>query len=529
MLVAAIPDAAHISSKHFPLSRLRMAVDALQAGRLHEAWSVASDLYRESPDHPAVSAIIGAYCERLNRFSDAADWFRKAIELGSEDPVVWNNAAMAEFLRGRRDVATHIWQQAGERWPEHSALASMRLCTMLSDPRRSPASIALQHLSWAASYPDPRPPELHRSYPRLRLKIGYVSACFRRHSVMSFFRPVLEHHDRTKYEIYCYSSARIEDETTEWTRRNADVWRSARQMSDSELDRQIRSDEINILVDLDGHFESNRLPVFARRPSPISATYLGYPFTTGLPQIDYRLTDRCVDPEGRGDAWHSERLERLSRPFLCFDPKPACELSVEYNGASCVTFGCFSHFPKLNDRLLRLWKVLLERTPDSKLILKSSSLSDPRLRLDLQRRLRRLGFDVRRVEMREFAPSLRDHLEQYQSVDIVLDTFPYHGTTTTCEALTMGTPVVTRAGNAHYSRVGCTILQAIGHTEWIARNDAEYVDIAAQLASDETLRRQRAGLRATVASSALCDARGFVATLEHTYERWWIDSHRNIS
>jgi predicted O-linked N-acetylglucosamine transferase (SPINDLY family) len=361
-----------------------------------------------------------------------------------------------------------------------------------------------------------------RADPDRRLRIGYVSRDFRLHSVAYFIEPVIAHHDRAGYGIYCYYLAADHDDTTQRLSQSADVWREAHGASVDEIAARIYADEIDILVDLGGHTKLNRLGVFSRKPAPVQATWLGYPDTTGLASIDYRITDTVADPPGLTDEIHTERLLRLEPPFVCYQPpheSPAVDLRET---AGDVVFGSFNMLIKLNGPLIDMWAQILKAVPDSRLLIKSGLLEHDEAVWRVHERFEKAGIARSRVELRALTQHRMDHLAAYGEVDVALDTFPYNGATTTCEALWMGVPVVTLAGESHMSRVGASLLTAVGLSNLISASTAEYVQTAVALGRDPALRRAlRAGMRDRLAASALLDHAGFTRKLEGALRRAW--------
>jgi predicted O-linked N-acetylglucosamine transferase (SPINDLY family) len=286
----------------------------------------------------------------------------------------------------------------------------------------------------------------------------------------------------------------------------------------------IREDGIDILVDLAGHTFGHRLLVFARKPAPVQVTWLGYPNTTGMTAMDYRVTDAWVDPPGDGDARHTETLVRLSRGFLCYQPlpdsPPVSELPSRATGY--ITFGCFNNSAKISTPVLDAWSEILKAVPGSRLLLKARQLRDPSLRRHFERELQKRGVDPQRVEMLGRIESKFGHLDLYGRVDIGLDPFPYNGTTTTCEALWMGVPVVVLAGDRHAGRVGVSLLTSVNLTELIAETVPEYQRIAVELAlNSERLAAYRSGMRERMRQSPLLDAAGFTHAMESAYRDMW--------
>jgi predicted O-linked N-acetylglucosamine transferase (SPINDLY family) len=395
-------------------------------------------------------------------------------------------------------------------------------------PGMEASAIAEEHRRWNQVHAEPlRPfilPHTNERSPSRRLRIGYVSPDFRAHSVAYFLEGLLEHHDHSQVEVFCYAEVANPDAVTARMEQLAGHWRRITGMPDAEVAELIRHDGIDILVDLAGHTANRRLLVFARKPAPVQVTWLGYPNTTGLDTIDYRLTDHFADPPGSTEHLHSEQLIRLPQSAWCYrpleNPPPVSAPPVHDTGH--ITFGCFNAMPKINRPLLELWSGILLAVPGSRLLLKNASLGETSMQHQLWKQLQEMGIGPERVEMVGCVPDLSGHLGMYGRVDIALDTFPYHGTTTTCEALWMGVPVVTLAGKTHVSRVGASLLSNLGHQEWIASIPEEYVKIAVELAKDlPRLTALRSTLRERMQASPLMDAAGFARDIEAAYRKIW--------
>jgi predicted O-linked N-acetylglucosamine transferase (SPINDLY family) len=356
-----------------------------------------------------------------------------------------------------------------------------------------------------------------------------VSGDFRQHSVAHFIAPVIARHDRAQYLVYCYSNIRPErhDAMTRRLREAADLWRDVAALSDHDLATFIAADGIDILVDLSGHTSGNRLGAFAHRSAPVQMSWIGYPDTTGLPAMDYRLTDAWADPVGEADDRATETLLRIPDGFLCYSPSPDTQGTPEcspppheLNGF--VTFGSLNNLAKINDSVVACWSAILRSVPASCLLLKGAALADARVRERIARRFGEHGVEASRLELLTYTASTADHLACYRRVDIALDTFPYNGTTTTCEALWMGVPVVTFTGHTHASRVGLSLLQRIGLAEFAVDNLDDYAARAIALANDgPRLATLHASLRERMRASPLMDNAGFCARLENCYRQAW--------
>jgi predicted O-linked N-acetylglucosamine transferase (SPINDLY family) len=291
-------------------------------------------------------------------------------------------------------------------------------------------------------------------------------------------------------------------------------------LADGPAEELIRQHQIDILVDLAGHTSHNRLLLFARKPAPVQVTFLGYPNTTGLTTLDYRLTDASADPPGLTESYQSEKLWRLPQCAWCY--QPAANPPIEPREEGPITFGCFNNFAKVTEPMLLLWARILHQVPGSRLLLKTWALGSEIAQQRVRQILDEAGLGGERLELRGYEPAHDDHLALYQRLDVALDTFPYHGTTTTCEAMWMGVPVVTLAGTTHASRVGVSLLRNIGLQELIAEIPEEYVRIATELAGDlPRLSHLRSTLRQRMEVSPLMDAPRFAHGVETAYRSMW--------
>jgi predicted O-linked N-acetylglucosamine transferase (SPINDLY family) len=412
--------------------------------------------------------------------------------------------------------------------PDHQAARSTYLFTLNYDLGKSPEQIHALHVAagdwWAGRFP-----ERKYTFPNARqedkvLRVAYLSTDFRQHPVVYFILPVLQHHDVKRVRTYVYHMHPSRDEYTQRAAQSAGQFLHAFDFDDQALARQIERDGIDILVDLNGTSGQGRLSLLARRAAPIQMTWLGCPNTTGLPTVDYRIVDANTDPPPSAQAWNREQLLYLPRQFSVYDPlespPPVAVSPCLQRGY--VTFGSFNNIAKLNPPLLGCWAEMLSRVPASRLIIKYPSLDYEPLRQELLHRLEKESIDPTRIQFIGRIKSRYEHLEAYSLIDIQLDTFPYHGTTTSCESLLMGVPVVTRAGADHRSRVGVSLLSSVGRADWISRDRSEYVQIATRLAHDpETLAKTRVRLRGQVQTSALMDAKRFTRELERAYRDCW--------
>ncbi|MCU1376861.1 MAG: repeat-containing protein [Actinomycetia bacterium] len=391
----------------------------------------------------------------------------------------------------------------------------------------SPEALFGMHRRYGRLLADELPPLSRPLYevepdPERRIRVGYVSPNFSRHSVGYFIEPVIASHDRAAFEIYCYHTNREVDDTTSRIEACADRWRNVHGMTDDALARLIAADRIDVLVDLAGHTSLGRLPVFARKPAPVQLTWLGYPDTTGVSAMDYRVTDTVADPPG-AEATHTERLLRMPGVFVCYQPpSDAPAVTQRESAPSGVVFCSFNALEKVNARTIAMWAGILRELPGSRLLMKAGMLGQEAAARRLRECFAAHGIDASRLELLVWSEDRAAHLRLYGRADIALDTFPYNGTTTTCEAMWMGVPVVTLAGDAHMSRVGATLLGAAGLDGLVARTPETYIDAAVRLAGDPDRRRAlRASLRSTLEASKLLDHEGFTRELEAAMRGAW--------
>ena len=363
--------------------------------------------------------------------------------------------------------------------------------------------------------------------PHRKLRLAFLSPDLREHSVAYFLEPILAHLKPGQFEVILYHDHFVMDDTTARLRQHAVLFRNFVGQPDESVEAVIRADAPDVLVDLAGHTGLNRMPLLARRLAPVQLSYLGYPNTTGLAAMDYRLVDAITDPVGEAEAFHTEQLVRFAPTAWSYRaPEAAPEPGPRPAAAGkTVTFGCFNNFAKVTDEALGAWSRLLAAVPGSRLKLKATGLGESAVGAQVRERLAKAGLDLARVDLLERTADVASHLALYQEVDVALDTFPYHGTTTTCEALWMGVPVVTLAGDRHASRVGGSLLQAVGHPEWITRDWSNYVRVAAGLAANPSqLADQSRSLRGALRASPLMDHAGqgerFSAAVRGCWMRW---------
>ena len=467
--------------------------------------------------------------------------FEPAIEvlrtLGEREPQVAHHPRrLGSALRmlGRHAEAMAAYQLALTLDPADMDTYSNLLLTLQYAPGGSSADIFVWHRGFGERYEAPLPKPLrypHRRDPQRRLRVGWVSGDLNAHPVAYFMLPLWSWLPRDEFEHYAYDTSLTSDTVTLALQAQVDVWRRVRGLTPKALAQQIADDRIDILLDLSGHTGGNRLMTFARKPAPVQATWLGYPDSTGLARVDWRLTDPLGDPDG-AEARYTERLWRLPEVFCCYRPMvrmPELRDSPEYavqptpalaNGY--ITFGCCNNYSKLTHEVIALWAQLLQRAPDARLLLELAGISHGGARAELLARFAEHGIAPQRLQLEERDPAWQ--YRRYHQIDIALDPFPANGGTSSCDLLWMGAPLVTLAGERFVSRMGVSLLNAIGHPEWIAADADAYLDIAVNLAADvDALNATRLGLRAEVESSPLMDEPRFAEHFAQALRGMWQD------
>jgi protein O-GlcNAc transferase len=500
-------------------------------GKLAEAAAAHRQAISIKPDYAEAYSNLAIALNDQGKLEEAAAACRQAISIKRDFAEAHLNLGNVLNDQGKPCEAIAAYRHAIDEKADFAEAHSNLLFSLNYDDRSTVDQLFAAHQEWEERHGrQVSPPAAYANVREVgrRLKIGYVSPDFRGHSVAFFVEPLLKGHDREAVEVFCYAEVRRPDALTAHLRGLADHWQVTVGLSDDEVAERIRADRIDILVDLAGHTANNRLRVFARKPAPVQVTWLGYPNTTGLEAIDYRLVDAVTDPIGEADAWASETLVRLEGGFLCYSAlKNVLKDTPEPTVAPClktgaVTFGSFNNPAKGSAATLDAWATLLSRLPQARLLLKGRPFTDAATRALFLARLRERGVEADRVELAAWLPGTTAHLALYHQVDIALDPFPYNGTTTTCEALWMGVPVVTLRGDRHAGRVGASLLTQIGLTDLIANSIEEYLEIAVALANNpERLSDLRRVLRPRMAASRLCDEPGFARKMEGAFRTMW--------
>ena len=499
----------------------------IQLGRFDQGQIACEKAISIKADLSAAWDCLGQAMHGQGRLSGAIECFGKAIRLDPASAETFCNAGSVEQELGRLDQAQAMFREALRIEPDHARAYGALLFLLAYHGLTDPQEYLALARGWegACVSAAERHAARHRTFGNpagagRRLKVGYVSGDFRRHAISYFVEQMFTHHDRGRVELYAYSTNPREDAVTQRLRALAEHWRSAAGMTDLALRDCIEADGVDVLVDLSSYTAHGRPGVFARRAAPIQAHYLGYVASTGLTEMDYWIGDATVTPAA-ADGDFCEQVWRLPRTWVSYDGKdaPAPGRLPREDGA--IWLGSFNNLYKLTPRTLALWARVMAALPEGRLLLKTRELAEPANRRRILDAMQAGGVAAERIELMDGSdtPDWNTHMACYNRLDVVLDPVgAVGGGTTTCDALWMALPVVAMAGDRMGSRMTASMLQAIGHPEWIARDEDQYVGTVDALARDPDLRKAlRVTGRERMAASPLCDARDLVACLENAY------------
>jgi predicted O-linked N-acetylglucosamine transferase (SPINDLY family) len=540
-----------------PAKLLQSAHEHHLAGRLRESESVCEQILKEHPKNAPALHLLGALKLTRGERKEAVQILRQAVEANPASAEAWimlgnallglneldeasqaleratklrpdlidNQVNLGNVFKARSqlDSALECYRKVIEVDPCHYEANSAYLYTLHYHPKYSPADILREHQEWDERYcrhlTDDAKPHSNNRDPNRKLRIGYVSPDFRSHTSAFFYLPLFARHDHENFEYYFYSDVRSPDQVTEKIRPLADVWKDTSKLSDFALSELIRKDQIDVLIDPTLHMADNRLRCFARKPAPVQITWLGYPSTTGLSAMDYRITDPFLDPPGISDANYVEKSIRLRNTFWCYDPLTTevevGPLPARSNGH--ITFGCLNNFCKVNDPTMEIWAAAMKLVHGSRLILMAPKSEQPRV----LSKFGSLGIESSRIEFADFQPRIK-YLETYHRIDVGLDTFPYNGHTTSLDAYYMGVPVVTIIGQTAVGRGGWSQLSNL-QLQFLAGEDRPtFLGIVAKLCSDiPMLTHLRATMRERFTRSPLTDANAYARNMEAVYRNAW--------
>uniref|UniRef100_A0A6B2KYC6 Probable UDP-N-acetylglucosamine--peptide N-acetylglucosaminyltransferase SPINDLY n=1 Tax=Arcella intermedia TaxID=1963864 RepID=A0A6B2KYC6_9EUKA len=544
-----------------------LAVIFSEEGRMDRALYYYHLTLEFNPECAIAYNNMGVIEKNLGNFEMAIKYYKKALEINPKIVQTLNNLGTLYMMQGLIEESYHYLKRAVEEDSSYveaynnigilcrdeadieKALYYYQKCIQLDPHTRNAGHNQLLTYNYLPDFDPELQYKIHDEWarrfsasykqyntynnskqPNKTLKIGYISPDFFVHSVSYFIECMLKHYDKGYFQVFCYSNVARPDSKTEKFQGYVDKWRKVDGVNSCKVAEWIREDGIDILIELAGHTAGNRLDVMAHKPAPIQITWIGYPNTTGLKTIDYRFTDETADPVNTVQKF-SEKLIRLPNCFLCYtpidDPPPISPLPYLNNGF--ITFGSFNNLAKMTPLAFATWAEILKAVPKSRLVLKSKSFISPSVRSKILKIFTQHGLDTHQVDLLPLTSRTLDHLSSYALMDFSLDTFPYAGTTTTCEALFMGVPVITLLGGGfagkgpHAGNVGVTLLKRIqGMEEFICESVKDYINTAVKLAGNIPLLVElRAGLRGRLLESSLCDGKNFCKDVESEYRNLW--------
>jgi len=502
-------------------SRYELGLALIAAQRWKEAQTQFETMLSQDPECVSAFIMLPLVHVELGDTAKAIECGRRAMELGPTIPAAAGNLLFALLRAGESEEAVHAAQRCLAETPTEHKLRSMMLYAMnnLSLPSEA---ITEAHREYGrrttATMRSVRTP----AEPDRKIRIGLLSGDLRDHSVTFFLEPVLAHApDSVEFEAFSTAGLSQHDATTKRLRERLTGWHDCGALAPDALESRIRTRDIDVLIELSGHAGEPKLLSLVEKPAPVIISAIGYPNTTGVPAVDWRVVDSITDPPG-SEHLCTERLLRLDPCFLCYSPpKEAPEPAMPAEDAP-ITFGSFNNAAKIGPASIELWARVLKAVPGSRLLLKSQTLSDAAGRARIEKRFVEAGIEASRLELVAYSKTRQEHLQLYGRVHMALDTTPYNGTTTTCEALWMGVPVVAMLGDRHAARVSASLLHAAGHAELVAKDAEAFVQLASTLAQDRArLSTLRANLRDELHASPLCDAPAYAARFHAAIRDCW--------
>ena len=510
--LALKPDSAEVLVNLGSLYRRRM--------RFEEATACLQKALSLNPDLPSAHNNLGTVFRDQALLAEAEESYRHALACSPTHAPALQNLGELLAQQGRVAEGIGYLRDSLANKPDCAEARSTYLVILNYDPTIDPRDVFEEHCRWGERHGRATMPSSYGNArnPNRRLRLGYVSPDFRDHAVARFIEPILASHDRNQFEVTCYAEVADPDSTTERLQGHAHRWRWTVGQSDQDLAAQIGQDEIDILVDLAGHTSGNRLRMFARKPAPVQAAYLGYANTTGLRTIDYLVTDEVLDPPGQ--SLLCEKPVRLACGFSCFWMATAPDLvPPPATTSGRITFGSLHRLDKLNAAVFDLWCRILQGVPCSRLLMYRHTLRGP-IRDRVRHQFLARGIRADQLDLRDGGEPGK-HLAIYNEIDIALDAFPWSGGTISCEALWMGVPTPTLAGATRPSRLTASALSSVGLTDWIAHSPEEYFSLVAELCRDlDRLVELRKTLRERMRES-IGDAKRFTGCLEQAYQTMW--------
>lgn len=504
----------------------------------------AANLVQSGPAAGLIQRELGAACAQAGLFDRARIALQQALLLQPQDALASCHLADLYLSLGRPEQAAAQATLTARADPTSYLHRATQAVFAVYASGFDAAQVFAEHRATAAlleQVPRPKLPEITRDLdPDRPLRVAFLSPDFRNHSVAFFIEPILEHLNRDTFKPIAVYGSSIDDDFTKRLRGRFEHWHHLSEIRETTLAELMRAERVDIAVDLAGFSVGSLAWAMRARIAPVQITYLGYPHTTGMADMDYRIVDSLTDPATprrtqsgarevelpSADALATEKLVRLDPCFVCYRPPDEPDIPPPDDPPSWhdgpVVFGSFNLLGKASAATKGLWAKVLAAVPASLLLLKDGVFEHPQARADFAAQMAALGVSPERLVMLPKTPTRREHLQLYARMDIALDTTPYNGTTTTCEALLMGVPVVTLAGQGHAGRVGLSLLSAVGLNECIARSGFDYVRLASDLARDLERRRElRGSLRRRLLASPLCDAPGFTRQFEAALRAMW--------
>jgi protein O-GlcNAc transferase len=492
----------------------------LAAGRGEEALDAWRQALRIDPADAELWSELCAHASRLDRSTEAIEAGRRAVDLAPDSAQAATNLGFALLQACREEEAAELLESWLEGHPGH-AVAESNLLLVLNYLDRRAETVTSRHRAAGDRFPAPRPHRAVTSGAR-PIRVGVISPDLRDHSVGFFAGPLLQGVTAPDtLEVFSLAGEDASDAARAALRSMAPMWHDLPRMDDAELGSFLSGRKLDVLIELSGHSAGGRLAALAGKPAPVMITAIGYPNTTGLPAMDWRVVDSITDPPG-SEHLCTEKPLRLDPCFLCYTPPMQAPEPVMPPEDAPLTFGSFNNANKISRQTAELWGGLLQAVPEARLLLKARRFADPEVRRTIRQRLAQAGIEPDRLDFQSHLPSREGHLGLYRAVHVALDTVPYNGTTTTCEALWMGVPVITTLGDRHAARVSASLLHAVGHPEWVAKDAADFARIGAALAADRAgLARMRSSLRTRMQASPLCDRAAYGERFHKAVRACW--------
>ena len=504
-----------------PLASVNLAMSLFGAGRMEEAAGWHRRALTGDPLSADAWAGLGSVAREKGRAVDGRTFDRRALAARPGHAATLANLCHGDLLAAEVPSALAWSLRAEATDPGSPALGSATLAIMQYLAWNDQRVVFDSHRRWAMRHASSRPRPARRTGGE-PLRVGYVSADFRRHPVGLFALPLIEAHEPKNVDTFCYSTNSGSDGVTARLHAASSRWRQVDKLNDADLADLIRADCIDILVDLAGHTAGNRLPLFAARPAPVQVTWLGYYDTTGMDVFDAAFVDPWEVTAGM-ERWYSEPVVKLACGRLVFRPPAPAPAVALRRSDSVLKLGCFNNPAKIGYEAIALWSRVLTAVPGARLMLKSAAYGDERVRAEYLRRFVAAGADPQSIGFSGWSPHA-EMLAELTELDIVLDPLPFSGCLTSCEALWMGVPLVTLAGRRPVERQTTALLTRLGLDRLIAATWEDYVEIVRRLADDPSERDHiRHGLRQRMLGSSLCDEKGFAETVEAAYRRLWLE------